>query len=165
MAHGIGGSIRAGAAGRPVASAAPARSPAAFAKMAPRPLTVTPGDEAAAHNALGKILPSGLPAIATAAASHHLLAVDSTGSLFLSEDAGAVWEPVSSQWTGRAVLVLAPQATPNQAQGLAIVGRSTADQPAQAAAAPAPPPPTVFEIVNDQGVHWTSPDGRIWKAK
>lgn len=169
ISHGLAGSIHAGAAGRPVASAAAAaKSPAAFAKMAQPPLTVTPEDETAAHNALGKILPSGLTAIATAAASHHLLAIDSAGVLFLSEDAGAVWESVSSQWTGRAILVLAPQPAPEQARGLAIMGRATTDQPSQAASAPAPPvppQPALFEIVNDQGVRWTSPDGRIWKTK
>ena len=157
--HGLAGSVRSEAAGRPAAS------PAAFAKMAPRQLTVSPEDETAAHNALGKILPSGLPAIATASASHHLLALDSAGALFLSEDAGAVWEPVSTQWTGRAVLVLAPQTAPNQASGLAIAGRAAAGQPSQGAAAPAAPPPALFEIVNDQGIHWTSGDGRIWKTK
>jgi len=167
LTPGAGGSIHAGAAGGSGASAAAAaKSPAAFAKMAPRPLTVTPEDETAAHNALGKVLPTGLPAIASASASHHLLAIDSAGALFLSEDAGAVWEPVSSQWTGRAVLVLSPQAAPDQTRGLAIMGRATADQPAPAAApAPAPVPPALFEIVNDQGIHWTSSDGRSWKTK
>ena len=166
--HGVAGALRPGAAGRPVASAgAPAKSPAAFAKMAQRPLAVTPEDETAAHAALGKVLPSGLAAIATAAASHHLLAIDSAGALFLSEDAGAVWEPVSSQWTGRAVLVLSPQTALDRGSGLAIAGRATVDQPSTAAAAaPAPaPPPALFEIVTDQGAHWTSPDGRVWKTK
>ena len=143
----------------PVASAAAdSKSLAAFAKSAPRPLTISPEDETAAHNALGKILPAGLPAAATAAASHHLLAIDSAGSLFLSEDAGAVWEPVSTQWTGRAVVLLAPQTAPDQAGGSAIVGNATTDQPS-------PSPAALFEIVNDRGVHWTSPDGRVWKAK
>jgi photosystem II stability/assembly factor-like uncharacterized protein len=129
--------------------------------MAPRPLTVTPEDEAAARNTLGKTLPSGLPAIATAAASHHLLAVDAAGSVFLSEDAGAVWEPVSAQWTGKAVLVLPPQTAPDQSGGLAIAGRATTDAPSQAAA----PRSALFEIVTDQGIHWTSSDGRVWRAK
>ena len=169
MTHGVGGSIHAGAAGRPVAAAAaPARSPAAFAKMAQRPPAVSPEDETAAHAALGKILPSGLAAIATAAASHHLLAIDSGGSLFLSEDADAVWEPVASQWAGRAVLVLTPSAAADQARGLAIVGRATTDTSSAPAGAPAPAPApsaALFEIVTDQGVHWTSPDGRTWKTK
>jgi hypothetical protein len=166
MGSGMAGGARGAMAGRPVASA---KSPAGFAKMAPRPLTVAPEDETAAHNALGKVLPSGLAAIATAAASHHLLAIDSAGSLFLSEDAGAVWEPVSSQWSGRAILVLPPGNTADQTKGFAITGRDTANEPSQPAAAPAPPaatkPSPLFEIVTDQGVHWTSADGRIWKAK
>ena len=166
MSHGLAGSIHGGAAGRPVASAgAPAKSPAAFAKMAPRPLAVTPEDEAAAHNVLGKTLPSGLAAIAAASASHHLLAIDSAGALFLSEDAGDVWEPVSAQWTGRAVQILAPQAAPALTNGMAIAGKAAADASSQPAPAPSAPFAPLFEIVTDQGVHWTSGDGRIWKTK
>ena len=169
MARGVGGSLHGAAVGRPAASAgAPARPAVSFAKMAPRPLAVTPEDEAAAHNVLGKTLPSGLAAIAAASASHHLLAIDSAGALFLSEDAGAVWEPVSAQWTGRAVQVLAPQAAPAQMNGMAVTGKTAADassQPAPAPPAPSTPSAPLFEIVTDQGVHWTSSDGRVWKTK
>ena len=50
-------------------------------------------------------LPSGLPAVSIAAAGHVMLAIDNAGTLFLRDDSGSAWEPVTKQWTGRAVTV------------------------------------------------------------
>jgi hypothetical protein len=84
-------------------------------------------------------LPSGLTAVSTATAQHHMLAIDATGALFLSEDAGLNWKPVAQQWTGRAVAVR--------------VRRSL-----NASAAPA----GVLELINDGGLVWVSTDGNTW---
>jgi len=143
------GATNASSGAEPVPSSS-ANSQRAFAKMASSPLTVTPEDESIARETLHRTLPSGLPAVATASASHRLLAVDSAGAVFLSEDAGQVWEPVPHPWSGRAAGV--------QLAGAAI-------QTAAAQTAGRPVQPISFEIVTENGVRWTSIDGRIWKEK
>jgi hypothetical protein len=155
MAAGAGGSIRAGAVGSSAAYGGTlAKSPAMLGKMAQSPLIVTPEDESAARATLQKALPSGLPAVAAAAASHHLLAIDAAGSLFLSEDAGIVWESVARQWTGRAIRI-----SFSPASATAAASPSGASDASSAAA----PAPSRFEIVTDRGLTWTSIDGRSWK--
>ena len=57
-------------------------------------------------------LPSGLPAVSTAAAGRRMLAIDKAGALFLSEDAGNAWQRVLQQWTGHAVAVRRHSVTP-----------------------------------------------------
>jgi hypothetical protein len=91
-------------------------------------------------------LPSGLPAASTAKAQGSTLAVDGTGSVFLSEDSGRHWESVAQQWSGRAVAIRVEP----------VVGANENAEPSAAA---------IFEIVNDQGQVWLSTDGRNWKAK
>jgi hypothetical protein len=54
-------------------------------------------------------LPSGLDTVSSAVMLGRILAVDSAGAVFLSRDAGKHWEPVSTQWTGKAVEVHVPQ--------------------------------------------------------
>jgi hypothetical protein len=141
-------------------ASAPAKSPAAFAKMPPRPLVITPEDETAARVTLHKTLPSGLPAVAATSASHHLLAIDSAGTLFLSEDSGVVWEPIPQPWTGHATELRFSPAAPGPPA--AIAGAAPADAASGAAYAPLP---AFFEIVTESGIHWTSTDGRTWKTK
>ena len=106
-------------------------------------------------------LPSGLTAISTAAAGSRLLAIDSAGTLFLSENSGSTWEPVAMQWTGRAVAVGVRPALSGKASaapnGVSAAGKS---KPALPSA-----PATVFEIVNDKGQIWSSADGRNWAAQ
>ncbi len=108
-------------------------------------------------------LPSGLPAISTAAGAHRMLAIDKTGALFLSEDAGNSWVRVLQQWTGHAVSVrrhIAPgalAAAPAAAQPEAVPGIS--------GGAPADASPALFEILNDKDQMWLSTDGRLWIAK
>ncbi len=108
-------------------------------------------------------LPSGLPTISIAHSGERIIAVDKAGALFLSEDSGATWEPVTKQWTGRAVLVRKEEAAnsaaaaPPAAGGKAAGGTSgtgTASEPA-----------TAFELFNEQSQIWWSADGRIWTAK
>ncbi|MGB8260090.1 MAG: hypothetical protein WCE75_07055, partial [Terracidiphilus sp.] len=80
-------------------------------------------------------LPGGLPPLSTVRGERLLLAVDLAGNLYLSSDAGAHWESVARQWTGRAVQLRL--------------------------AAPAPG----FELVTDGGLAWASADGATWTAK
>jgi len=121
-------------------------SPAASFEIAPAPSL---HGVAAVNRGRGINLPSGLTAVSTAAIQHRLLAIDPAGTLFLSEDSGASWQPVPSQWTGHPVQVFTRQlrtATPV----------ATDLQPI-----PAP----VFELVNDSNLTWVSSDGKTWTAQ
>jgi hypothetical protein len=135
--------------------AAPASSAAGFAKL-------SPGALAAGHVGTVINLPSKLPASSIASAGQTMLAIDRSGSLFRSQDSGATWEPVTKQWTGRAVIVrrsaepisTAPappgaQAEPAGASGSGAASRLSA----------------VFELLNDQSQVWRSTDGITWTAK
>jgi hypothetical protein len=81
-------------------------------------------------------------AVSAAVTLHRTLALDATGALFLSEDAGLHWEPVAQQWTGRAIEV-----------------RTTRAASASVAS------PVIFELMNEAGLTWISADGKAWKAK
>ncbi len=107
-------------------------------------------------------LPSGLDAASLATADRLIVAIDTAGAVFLSEDGGGAWKLVAPQWTGRAVSVhthaisagsaaAAPQAKPStQAAGAAPGTPSVA---------------TVFELVTDKNQVWLSADGVAWTAK
>ncbi|MGA3032569.1 MAG: zf-HC2 domain-containing protein [Terracidiphilus sp.] len=106
-------------------------------------------------------LPSGLAVASVASANHRILAIDSAGSLFVSKDSGIAWQPVTAQWTGRAILVLTRTIPPSSA-----VATPTAEAPPNSAiATPGAPPGPFFEIVNDKNAVWQSTDGMIWIAK
>jgi hypothetical protein len=106
-------------------------------------------------------LPSGLKAVSTAASGTLTLAIDATGSLYLWQDSGNTWQPVASQWTGRAVqlhvvpLVRVDSATSKRAPGT--------QQPSGGVDSSSPS--SAFEIVNDKKHIWTSTNGRTWTAR
>jgi hypothetical protein len=87
-------------------------------------------------------LPDGTMAVSAAVTLHQTLALDGTGALFLSEDAGLHWEPIVQQWTGRAVEVRTIRAASGSAA-----------------------PPVAFELMNEAGLIWVSADGKVWKTK
>ena len=87
-------------------------------------------------------LPSGLAAVSSATVQHLTLEIDRSGTLFLSDDSGEHWEPITRQWTGRAVEVRAKTG---------LSGNT-----AQAG---------VFELKNDAGSTWASADGKTWSAQ
>jgi hypothetical protein len=105
-------------------------------------------------------LPSGLPAVSNAAAGHTQLAIDAAGALFFSHDKGKKWQPVESQWTGRAVAVRLAQASPGTGAGVAggLKDDALAGKKKSAGFA-------LFEIVNTEGAVWTSADGKTWIPK
>ena len=111
-------------------------------------------------------LPSGLAALSTATAQHRTLAIDLTGTLFLSDDAGKHWEPVVRQWTGRAVDVRVKPlwSVPVAASTSGEAAVHGTNQLVVGKLAPSSPPDAAFEIVNDQGLIWASADGKTWKA-
>jgi hypothetical protein len=108
-------------------------------------------------------LPSGLGAISIAHEGPRVLAIDNAGALFLSEDSGSDWDPVTTQWTGRAVLVrkkmeLDSAAAVPQADKSKVAGDSGSSGAMSET-------DTVFELLNDQSQLWLSTDGKIWTAK
>lgn len=95
-------------------------------------------------------LPGGAQPLSVAFDAGRTVALDTSGALFLSEDHGMHWQPVATQWTGRAVLVRTLQQNKDNAdilQSLQIV------------------PAGKFELVNDKLQTWKSPDGKTWTAE
>jgi hypothetical protein len=87
-------------------------------------------------------LPSGLEVVSRATAQHLMLEIDQAGTLFLSDETGAHWEPIARQWTGRAIEVRAK---------LVLSG--------------SPATVEIFELKNDAGSTWASADGKTWTAQ
>ena len=108
-------------------------------------------------------LPSGLHVESIEAEGHRVLAIDTAGALFLSEDSGDTWERVAVQWTGRAVKVR--RRTEISAMEAAPVAASPMPGSASAGTGAAPAHAIFFELLNDQNQVWLSTDGRIWIAK
>ena len=92
------------------------------------------------------LLPNGAQALSMASAETRIVAIDTSGALFLSEDNGRHWQPIPTQWMGRAVLV----------RNLPGGTKTTALQAV---------PPTRFELVNDKLQTWMSIDGKTWTAE
>lgn len=90
-------------------------------------------------------LPGGAQALSVASAAGRTIAIDTSGALFLSEDRGGHWQPVMTQWTGKAVLVR--------------------NMPGQDRTGLLQTPPLRFELINDKLQAWTSIDGKTWTAK
>jgi len=91
-------------------------------------------------------LPSGLGALSVARTGQRTIAIDSAGTLYLSDDGGKHWQPVQTQWSGRAVLVKTTQQPATQAAVMA--GQNIQ-----------------FELVNDKLQTWVSADGNTWTEK
>ena len=102
-------------------------------------------------------LPSGLPAVSTVAAGRTQLAVDAAGALYFSRNQGKKWQPVESQWLGRAVTVRLAQANAGAGGGNPTSGALGGKKKVIGFA--------LFEIVNDKGAVWTSAEGKTWSPK
>jgi hypothetical protein len=129
-------------------------------------------------------LPSGRNAVSSAAMLNRLVAVDSAGSVFLSQDAGKNWEAVPAMWSGKALEVEAP---PQHVYRLSTTMLSEHPEPAPADApvpadneeklkassatatakpgAPPPAPAMLFRLVTDRHKTWVSADGKIWREQ
>ncbi len=135
--------------------------PSAAEAPAPQPLNVAPMLAARPVN-----LPSGKSAVSSAALLNRLLAVDSAGSVFLSQDAGKHWETVDPKWTGKAIQVEARPQNPHRLSNteVSVEPATPSPQPPVDAAAKAVPPlpPMLFRLVTDRRQTWVSTDGRVW---
>jgi hypothetical protein len=124
---------------------APAPSREAMMQAAAKSSLATSTDDVALDKKKITVLPSGMSALSVATAQGRTVAIDLSGSMFLSEAPQGKWKPVATQWAGRAVLVRARQ-TQSQAEA------SSAQ-------------PVLFELVNDSNAIWVSSDGKTWGAK
>jgi hypothetical protein len=127
----------------------------AAARMRVSPASLA--DAEAARKILYTKLPNGLTAVSTAATQHRVLALDTAGALFRSEDQGTTWLPITGQWTGRALQVrtefLPVSASPTNPAACATCST---------AATPASPQPATFQLITDAVSIWTSDDGLTW---
>lgn len=87
-------------------------------------------------------LPSGLNSVSSAAMLDRLVAIDSSGSVFLSRDAGLHWEAVRAQWSGKAIEVQAPARTMHLFK--------PPDQPAAIETTTQPAPASTDEAANER---------------
>lgn len=88
-------------------------------------------------------LPSKLGVLSEAAAGRRVIAIDTAGSLFRSEDAGKHWQAVNAAWTGRPVLV--------KTRPAAVAGGGSLKEPTPQ-----------FELTTDKQETWVSADGKTW---
>lgn len=130
---------------------APTPVPALPAQASSVPLTGeyhgTLSSAATKQKAIQKItLPSGLGVLATTSEASRIVALDTSGALFLSEDDGKNWQSIQSQWTGKALIVRTRQVG---TEGGALRAPQTVR----------------FELVNDKLQTWFSYDGKTWTAQ
>jgi hypothetical protein len=120
------------------------------------------------------LLPGGATATSSALAEHRLLALDSRGRLYSSENSGLTWQNVSPQWTGHAMTVRTWAATKADSSYMqSFAAGSAASKPdasdklkdGDSASSKKKTHAPVFELVNDAGAIWTSTDGKTWKAQ
>lgn len=108
-------------------------------------------------------LPSKLPSRSIVQSASLRIAIDTAGALFRSDDAGATWHGVTTQWEGRALSLrlVQPRSAAAQAAANNTVNASKAGKPAQILA----PLALAFELTTDSGAIYTSPEGQTWQRK
>jgi hypothetical protein len=128
-----------------MSSAAAAAPPAQVSSMplADKNYEISPANIAALAKAKKITLPSGLGTLSVASDLARSIALDAVGAMFLSEDGGKQWQPIQTQWAGRAVLV---RAVPIGTHAAALKTLQTKR----------------FELVNDEQQTWISFDGKTW---
>jgi hypothetical protein len=95
-------------------------------------LIMTPG--ITVNQSAAQLLPNKLPANTTVVKGKLMLKTDSTGALFLSQNAGKKWQTVKPVWQGKVVSLIALSAEP------------------------------AFQLTTDGGAVWLSRDGSHWYA-
>lgn len=136
-------SVEAAPAPVPV-SPAPSAAPVMAAAQVQAQSIVLSGKEPSKLKAAIAKLPGGRAVRSEAAAGSGMVAVDETGSVFLSDDAGRHWQVVNAPWEGRAVGV-------KLQQGASARGSLLEEQD-----------PPRFELTTDKPETWVSADGKQW---
>jgi hypothetical protein len=148
------------------ANAQPAAAPAPPTR--PMPLASRPRNaEFESAGNIAKVasihLPGGLDPVSIASAGRRQLAIDRAGALFISDDAGGLWERVTPQWTGRAITVRRHFDSSDAAQSPPAAQAETSGGGSTDSGLG--PSHGFFELFNDKGQMWLSTDGRTWTAK
>ncbi|WP_109486201.1 zf-HC2 domain-containing protein [Occallatibacter savannae] len=136
--------VEAGTAAPTPASPAPSAAPAMAAAQMQTEAIPLAGKDQSMLKAANPALPSKQALLSQATVGTRAVAVDTSGSVFVSEDAGRHWEAVSAQWDGRAVRV-------KSQQGASAEGGSLKQQA-----------PSKFELTTDKPEIWISDDGKRW---
>ena len=125
-------------------------------------------------------LPSGLNVVSSAAVLNQLVAIDSAGTVFLSQDGGKRWDSVKVQWSGKAIQVQSPQGHLALTRAATSAANNSIVETAAPAAAPTPAPktapasanpkpspdfPVQFKLVTDRHQIWLSADGKVWRQQ
>jgi len=84
-------------------------------------------------------LPGKKPAVTFAAKDRVVVAANSEGALFFSENQGKSWKHIKGKWKGKVVRVISPPSVPGSTNA-------------------------VFEVSTDPPSAWVSADGRNWTA-
>lgn len=125
-------------AGSELAPAAPPATPPAT------PMTDAELDE------IVPALPGKAAAATTVVKNGRIVALDKSGTLYLSRNAGKHWKKIKPVWSGTIVqLVLAPPAESSADKGSAVSGISI----------------SLFELTTSNGALWVSSDGAHWRLR
>jgi hypothetical protein len=122
----------------------PAPSPAPPVSTAQMESAMVSAGNLEKRKAAYPVLPSKLAMISEATSAERTIAIDTAGSLFLSQHGGKRWQPVSPQWAGRAVAVKVVEPVIGEVGGL--LKQSIAR----------------FELTTDKQETWVSDDGKTW---
>ncbi|HTA45141.1 MAG TPA: carboxypeptidase regulatory-like domain-containing protein [Bryobacteraceae bacterium] len=113
---------------------------AAIARMGPlNRLPVSSARNQGAQPESVYLLPGKHPAVTFAAKDKLVVAADSEGSLFFSDNEGKNWKRVRGKWNGKVVRVISPPDVPGSRN-------------------------LVFELITDPASTWLSANGRHWSA-
>ena len=103
-------------------------------------------------------LPSHLTIASAVSNGTRIVAIDTSGSVFVSKNSGKKWQAVSAPWPGRArevKLALPPATATVEVSDGAISENKKKSKPKS----------LPFELTTDAGTTWTSNDGENWKRK
>ena len=110
-------------------------------------------------------LPSHLATLSTITKASQTLAIDTAGALFRSDDAGATWHLIPTQWQGHALTLRLASSPPLAAPAISQNKATTTEAKAAPQPAAAPTAPSIFELTTDTGASYTSSDGQTWRRK
>ena len=115
-----------------------------------------------------RMLPSKNPIASQLNAGARILALDTTGSLFLTTDNGKHWHAIVTQWSGKAVQL---SFAPSPARLYLNQPQSQTQIPSQSNGAPQQQtqqtliPTAGFQLSTDTGAVWISTDGLTWHPR
>jgi Carboxypeptidase regulatory-like domain/Putative zinc-finger len=108
------------------------------------------------------LLPNRQPASQSVEQGNRILAVDQTGTLYFSPNAGKDWKAIKPRWQGKVASV---RITTEPQSDVALERQRADEPPAPGGAAGSDVPGrSFFELTTDSGVAWRSEDGLHWHS-